>query len=93
LADLNHERRIDAISITTHGATGALVDQSGELALPVLDYEFDGPDRLAQEYDAVRPPFAETGTPRLPVGLNLGAQFFWQQRRFPAEFAKATAML
>ncbi|TGQ05607.1 FGGY-family carbohydrate kinase [Mesorhizobium sp. M2E.F.Ca.ET.219.01.1.1] len=93
LADLNRERRIDAISITTHGATGALVDAAGELVLPVLDYEFDGPDRLAQEYDAVRPPFAETGTPRLPVGLNLGAQFFWQQRRFPAEFARATAML
>ena len=28
----------------------------------------------------VRPPFAETGTPRLPVGLNLGAQLFWQQK-------------
>ena len=93
LTDLNRERRIDAISITTHGATGALVDGSGELALPVLDYEFDGPDQLAADYDAVRPPFAETGTPRLPIGLNLGAQFFWLQKRFPADFAKAAAML
>ncbi|MBN9216932.1 MAG: FGGY-family carbohydrate kinase [Mesorhizobium sp.] len=93
LASLNREQRIDAISITTHGATGVLVDASGELVLPVLDYEFDGPDRLTAEYDAVRPPFAETGTPRLPVGLNLGAQFFWQQRMFPAEFARAKAML
>lgn len=93
LATLNREQRIDAISITTHGATGALVDASGELVLPVLDYEFDGPDRLAADYDAIRPPFAQTGTPRLPMGLNLGAQFFWQQKRFPAEFAKAVAML
>ncbi|TPN89454.1 carbohydrate kinase [Mesorhizobium sp. CU2] len=93
LAELNRERRIDAISITTHGATGVLVDAAGELVLPVLDYEFDGPDRLAADYDAVRPPFAETGTPRLPIGLNLGAQFFWQQKRFPAEFAKAAEML
>ncbi|TPI22505.1 FGGY-family carbohydrate kinase [Mesorhizobium sp. B4-1-1] len=93
LADLNREQRIDAISITTHGATGALVDRSGELVLPVLDYEFDGPGQLAADYDAVRAPFAETGTPRLPIGLNLGAQFFWQQKRFPAEFAKAAAML
>ncbi|SFN84024.1 Sugar (pentulose or hexulose) kinase [Mesorhizobium sp. NFR06] len=93
LAHLNSERRIDAISITTHGATGTLVDASGELALPVLDYEFDGPDRLAADYDAVRPPFAETGTPRLPLGLNLGAQFFWQQQRFPADFARTAAML
>ncbi|TPM14172.1 FGGY-family carbohydrate kinase [Mesorhizobium sp. B2-3-5] len=93
LAGLNREKRIDAISITTHGATGVLVDAAGELVLPVLDYEFDGPDSLAADYDAARPPFAETGTPRLPLGLNLGAQFFWQQKRLPAEFARATAML
>jgi len=93
LASLNREQRIDAISITTHGATGALVDAAGELVLPVLDYEFDGPDTLAADYDAIHPPFAETGTPRLPLGLNLGAQFFWQQKRFPAEFARAVAML
>ncbi|MGX7876701.1 FGGY-family carbohydrate kinase [Mesorhizobium sp. ORM6] len=93
LATLSREQRIDAISITTHGATGALVDASGGLVLPVLDYEFDGPDRLAADYDAIRPPFAETGTPRLPLGLNLGAQFFWQQKSFPSEFARAAAML
>jgi sugar (pentulose or hexulose) kinase len=93
LTYLDGERRIDAISITTHGATGALVDASGELVLPVLDYEFDGPNWLAADYDAVRPPFAETGTPRLPIGLNLGAQLFWQQKWFPAEFARAAAML
>ena len=93
LRDINREQHIDAISITTHGATGVLVDSSGELVLPVLDYEFDGPDRLAADYDAIRPPFAETGTPRLPLGLNLGAQFFWQQKRFPAEFAHATTIL
>ncbi|RUY98050.1 carbohydrate kinase, partial [Mesorhizobium sp. M7A.F.Ca.CA.001.12.2.1] len=37
LAGLNREQRIDAISITTHGATGVLVDAAGELVLPVLD--------------------------------------------------------
>ncbi|RWM18803.1 MAG: carbohydrate kinase [Mesorhizobium sp.] len=93
LTGINRKQRIEAISITTHGATGVLVDAAGELSLPVLDYEFTGPDALAQDYDAIRPAFAETGTPRLPVGLNLGAQLFWQQRNFPAEFAKAAAML
>jgi sugar (pentulose or hexulose) kinase len=93
LAGINQEQRIDAISITTHGATGVLVDAAGELALPVLDYEFDGPDALAEVYDAIRPAFTETGTPRLPAGLNLGAQLFWQQKRFPADFAKAAAIL
>lgn len=93
LADLDREARIGAISIATHGATAALVDAAGELALPVLDYEFAGPDALANEYDALRPPFAETGTPRLPGGLNLGAQIFWQQKTFPAEFARTAAIL
>lgn len=93
LAGINQRQRIDAISITTHGATGVLVDAAGKLALPVLDYEFTGPDALAKDYDAIRPAFTETGTPRLPVGLNLGAQLFWQQKRFPADFAKAAAIL
>lgn len=93
LAALHRQQRIDAISITTHGATGVLVDAEGQLALPVIDYEFAGIDDLAQDYDAVRPPFPETGTPRLPAGLNIGAQLFFQQTRFPAEFAKADAIL
>ncbi|RWX57954.1 carbohydrate kinase, partial [Mesorhizobium sp. M4B.F.Ca.ET.089.01.1.1] len=93
LAELHREQRIDAISITTHGATAVLVDAGGGLALPVLDYEFSGPDEFAEDYDLIRPPFVETGTPRLPAGLNIGAQLFWQQRRFPAEFAKAAAIV
>ena len=87
------EHRIDAISVTTHGATAALVDANGDLALPVLDYEFAGPDGLRAAYEQVRPPFAETGTPRLPIGLNLGAQLFWQQKTFPDAFAKVSAIL
>ncbi|RUX49910.1 MAG: carbohydrate kinase [Mesorhizobium sp.] len=93
LAELHREQRIDAISITTHGATAVLVDADGGLALPVLDYEFSGPDDFAEDYDLIRPPFVETGTPRLPAGLNIGAQLLWQQRRFPAEFSKAAAIL
>ena len=91
LGALNRETKIDAISVTTHGATAALLDADGDLALPVLDYEHDGPDTLAADYDAVRPPFAETGTPRLPIGLNLGAQLFWQARHFPTHFAQGRA--
>ncbi|PWK69131.1 FGGY-family carbohydrate kinase [Aminobacter sp. AP02] len=87
LADLEGERTIDAISVTTHGATAALLAGDGNLAMPVLDYEHDGPDVLSAEYDAARPPFGETGTPRLPLGLNLGAQLFWQATAFPRDFA------
>jgi sugar (pentulose or hexulose) kinase len=90
---LNREATIDAISVTTHGATAALIDGEGALALPILDYEHDGPDTLAAQYNATRPTFAGTGTPRLPSGLNLGAQLFWQAHAFPQEFARATAIL
>ena len=78
LGALHREHGIDALTVTTHGAAAALLDGSGGLAAPVLDYEHDGPDRCAAAYDAVRPGFAETGSPRLPLGLNLGAQLFWQ---------------
>ncbi|MCV0395975.1 MAG: FGGY-family carbohydrate kinase [Rhizobiaceae bacterium] len=93
LASLRRDHPIDAISVTTHGATAALVDKAGELALPVLDYEFDGPDRGRLEYDAVRPPFAETGSPALPIGLNLGAQLFWLHQEFPEAFDRAASIL
>lgn len=83
LTDMQHAHGIDAITVTTHGAAAALLDAQGRLAAPVLDYEHDGPDTLAADYDVIRPDFAETGSPRLPMGLNLGAQLFWQFEAFP----------
>lgn len=93
LVELERARPIDAISITTHGAAAALVDASGALALPLLDYEHDGPEALRADYDAARPAFAETGSPRLPMGLNLGAQIHWQARAFPDAFARTCHIL
>lgn len=93
LADLRRGHAIDAISVTTHGATAAIVDGAGELVVPVLDYEFDGPDTLRGAYERLRPPFAETGTPALPLGLNLGAQLFWQNRTCREAFERAAAIL
>ncbi|PDT51004.1 MULTISPECIES: FGGY-family carbohydrate kinase [Sinorhizobium] len=93
LAELHRVHPVDAISVTTHGATAVLLDQAGELALPVLDYEFAGPDALAEEYGRARPAFSETGSARLPMGLNVGAQLFWQQRAFPEQFAKVATIL
>jgi sugar (pentulose or hexulose) kinase len=93
LAKLANTNRIDAISITTHGATAALITENGSLALPVLDYEHGGPDTVWSKYESIRPPFAETGSPQLPVGLNLGAQLFWQAKTFPTEFARVRHIL
>lgn len=77
MADFHQSHGIDAISITTHGACAALIGHDDKLAAPILDYEHNGPDTTAAAYDAIRPPFEETGAPRLPMGLNLGAQLHW----------------
>jgi sugar (pentulose or hexulose) kinase len=77
LADFHRAHGVDAITVTTHGAAAVLLDAEGGLAAPMLDYEHPGPDDLAADYDALRPPFAETGSPRLGIGLNLGAQLHW----------------
>ncbi len=92
LKDLQAEHGVDGISITTHGATAALLADD-TLAMPVLDYEHNGPEEAAAAYAAVRPDFAESLSPRLPNGLNLGAQIFWQSRAHAADFARVTAIL
>ncbi len=93
LSSLSASYKIDAITVTTHGATAALIDSSGKLALPVLDYEFQDIDELRDEYDQYRPPFAESGSPKLPGGLNIGAQLYWQSTKFPSEFASTQCVL
>ncbi|NJS37978.1 MAG: carbohydrate kinase [Rhodobacteraceae bacterium] len=77
LARFHTEHGVDAISVTTHGASAVLLDGAGTLATPMLDYEHPGPDDLAADYNTLRPDFALTGSPRLPMGLNLGAQLHW----------------
>lgn len=79
---------IGAIVPVTHGATAALVDDAG-LVLPVLDYEFN-PGEV--DY-SVRPDYADTLSPALPCGLNLGRQLVWQAQQFPAAFARAKHIL
>ena len=93
LSYLSSTYKIDAITVTAHGATAALIDSSGKLALPVIDYEFRGIDELSDEYDVHRPSFAETGSPKLPGGLNIGAQLYWQQTKFPSQFASTRCIL
>lgn len=83
---------IGAISISTHGAAGVLVDEVGPV-LPPIDYDADELERSAAEYAALRPAFAETCSPLLPRGLNLGRQIFHLFRHHPAEGARARAFL
>jgi sugar (pentulose or hexulose) kinase len=82
LAEFAKLATVGAIIPVAHGATAALV--AGEhLAAPVLDYENEIPADIAKQYDGERDAFEETFSPRLPQGLNLGAQLFWQERLYP----------
>jgi sugar (pentulose or hexulose) kinase len=93
LAAVHRAHGVDAISVTTHGACAALLDAGCALAAPILDYEHPGPDALAEAYDAIRPDFAETGSPRLPLGLNLGAQLHWMLATDPGLLARTARVV
>ncbi len=84
LARFHTSHGVDAISVTTHGAAVVLLDGQGALATPMLDYEYSGPDELASAYDDIRPKFCKTGSPRLPGGLNIGAQLHWLFAQAPS---------
>jgi sugar (pentulose or hexulose) kinase len=94
LSELAANHYITSISIATHGATAALVDpKTSELLLPIMDYEFEAyPDDLP-DYKALRPSFDITGSPELPVGLNLGKQLHWQCQLLSAEQIQTAVLL
>mgnify|MGYP000536616483 CR=1 FL=1 len=89
--------QINGITITTHGATAALIDRNSSaadgLVLPVLDYEFTGLTADTPEYESLRPSYNETFSPLLPAGLNLGRQLYWLKKQYATEFSKATDIL
>ncbi|MBB3146779.1 sugar (pentulose or hexulose) kinase [Phyllobacterium trifolii] len=82
----------DAISVTAHGAAAAVLGDN-DLAMPVIDYEHVYPDEVRAAYAALRPDFAETRSPLLSGGLNVGAQIHYQKTQFPAEFSAAKTIV
>jgi sugar (pentulose or hexulose) kinase len=73
---------IAAIVPVAHGAAACLIDDDG-LCLPPLDYEAEPPSEVREQYLRLRDPFALTGSPSLPAGLNLGMQLFWLESSAP----------
>lgn len=85
---------IKSLIVTTHGATAALINsKSGRLALPILDYEFEGINTIDEAYEKLRPAFSETQSPSLPFGLNLGRQLYWLAQTYPQYFATGDVLL
>lgn len=94
---LTAEYCIAKMTITTHGATAALIDRESSktdgLVLPILDYEHTAVFDETPDYQAFRPDFEETYSPSLPAGLNLGRQLFWLKKNYPQQFSQATDIL
>lgn len=67
---------VEAIVPVGHGA-GMAALRDGALAFAPVDYEAEIPAEVMGRYRAARDPFAVTGSPALPHGLNLGAQVWW----------------
>jgi sugar (pentulose or hexulose) kinase len=64
-----------------HGAAAALLRNDALFADP-MDYEIEVGEGDRAEYDAQRDPFNKTGSPALPLGLNLGVQLHLLEREF-----------
>jgi sugar (pentulose or hexulose) kinase len=79
---------VEAIVPVGHGAGVVALSNDGT-AVPPLDYEQAIPDEVMADYRALRDPFAVTGSPALPDGLNLGAQLFWLDRLYPRAMGEA----
>lgn len=96
IRSLPQRQEVSALSITTHGATAALINRqlpTKGLVLPVLDYEFADVATISNHYEQYRPAFSQTFSPELPLGLNLGRQLYWLQAHFPDQFAQTSDIL
>lgn len=83
--------KVSTIVPVGHGAGVVAVDGGSPIFLP-LDYEQPIPDQILADYRAERDPFAVTGSPALPDGLNMGAQLYWMDRLHPRVMAGATLL-
>ena len=92
LANAADEHRVEAVMFSGHGCTFALI-AGGELVHPILDYEQEPPAGIAREIDQLVPPFAETYSPRLPLGFNYGRHILWLEKQAPDTFGRAEHIL
>jgi sugar (pentulose or hexulose) kinase len=82
---------IQAIIPVSHGAAVAAITGDA-LTFAPLDYEQDIPHDTVAAYRQQRDPFAHTGSPSLPQGLNIGTQLAWLESLYGPDFKQATLL-
>jgi L-fuculokinase len=89
--------KLSAVAVSTHGATLALLDAEGRLAMPVISYNHEVGERVKQdffeEFGSPEELYERTGTPPLGQLLNAGIQLYWIRREFPERYARAKRIL
>lgn len=86
------EHSVGHVMFSGHGCTFALVERD-QLVHPILDYEQEPPQLLADRIDMLVPAFDETYSPRLPLGFNYGRHMLWLEAIKPEVFNRADAIL
>ena len=93
LCELDMILPVDVIVPTAHGACIVLLNKSGELAFPIMDYASQPPNTIIAAYLKLQPPFSEVYCTLLPMALTHGLQIFWQQNLSAAKFKTVTTIL
>ncbi|WP_214469568.1 FGGY-family carbohydrate kinase [Mesorhizobium sp. dw_380] len=92
VTDAVENHGVEGVMVSGHGCTFALVNDEA-LTHPILDYEQEPPAEISARFDRRIPDFAETFSPRLPLGFNYGRHMLWLQEVDPDAFAAATSIL
>ncbi|MBN8218327.1 MAG: carbohydrate kinase [Spirochaetes bacterium] len=97
LAVFSRKYPIGAISVTTHGATFAAVDEKGELVFPVIDYTFEPGDdfqaRFFAEFGAQNELQVSTATPHMGTLTNCAKTLYWMKGKHPEKYARIRHLL
>lgn len=94
---LASEHDIKAVSVTTHGATIACLDERGDLVYPVIDYTIDPGESFHKDFyefcgsaDLLQ---RETATPNLGSLINPAKTLYYLKTRAPKAFSKIRHIL
>jgi sugar (pentulose or hexulose) kinase len=97
LSALSSRYEIAAISVATHGATFALVDDSGELSIPIVDYTYEPGETFHDDfYELAGDPVElqqETATLVLGALINVAQGVKFLQEYAPEAFSKTKHLL
>ncbi len=97
LAAFSPSYRIEAISVTTHGATAMCLDKDGNLAVPPVAYTTEADEAFRNEFferfGSPEELQRETATAEVGSLVNLGKLIFFLQKKWPQQFADVEQIL